>query len=162
MLLHWLSSSRARRMLTQSIQAKTDKIKVLQHLSKVWRMIICPHQMSIMVRPGLIQLLTYCRTCRCASAACRKSFHMSSPASSRTRFSSQLIRHAALRLDSQSNMHTFLSFRETRVEQKWSSTEAESPWELFKDLNVTIGTEKWFRQDSSKKPRLGLEQDYLK
>lgn len=56
------------------------------------------HQMSIMVIPGLIQLLTYARTCRCASAACLKSFHISSLAPSSARFSSLVVRHAALRL----------------------------------------------------------------
>lgn len=56
------------------------------------------HQMSIMVIPGLIQLLTYARTCRCASAACLKSFHISSLARSSARFSSLVVRHAALRL----------------------------------------------------------------
>lgn len=56
------------------------------------------HQMSIIVIPGLIQLLTYVRTCRCASAACLKSLHISSLALSSTRFSSQVILHAALRL----------------------------------------------------------------
>lgn len=54
--------------------------------------------MSIMVIPGLIQLLTYARTCRCASAACLKSFHISSLALSSARFSSLVVRHAALRL----------------------------------------------------------------
>lgn len=54
--------------------------------------------MSIIVIPGLIQLFTYCRTCRWASAACRKSFHISSLALSNTCFSSLLIRQAALRL----------------------------------------------------------------
>lgn len=56
------------------------------------------HQMSIMAIPGLIQLLTYERTCRCASAACRKSLHISSLAMSSARFSSLVVRHAALRL----------------------------------------------------------------
>ncbi len=56
------------------------------------------HQMSIIVIPGLIQLLTYCRTCRWASAASRKSFHMSSLALSIACFSSLLILQAALRL----------------------------------------------------------------
>lgn len=55
--------------------------------------------MSIMVIPGLIQLLTYERTCRWASAACLKSFHISSLARSSARFSSLVVRHAALRLE---------------------------------------------------------------
>lgn len=56
------------------------------------------HQMSIMVMPGLIQLLTYERTCRWASAACLKSLHISSLARSRARFSSLVVRHVAVRL----------------------------------------------------------------
>jgi len=56
------------------------------------------HQMSIMVIPGVIQLLTYERTCRCASAASLKSLHISSLAPSSARFSSLVVRHAALRL----------------------------------------------------------------
>lgn len=92
-----------------------------------WRMKNCgPHQMSIMLRPGLIQLFTYCRTCRCASAACRKSFHMSSLASSRTRFSSLLIRHAALLLDNQ----TIITYTQTHT--YIPQFQGEKQWDLLK------------------------------
>lgn len=60
-----------------------------------------PHQMSIMVRPGLMKLRTCCRTCLWASAACLKSFHISSLALSSARRSSLVIRHTALRLEEQ-------------------------------------------------------------
>lgn len=56
------------------------------------------HQISIMVFPGCMKLRTCWRTCLCASAACRKSFHISSLALSRARLSSGPIRHTALRL----------------------------------------------------------------
>lgn len=65
-----------------------------------------PHQMSIMVKPGFMKPRTYCRTCLWASAACLKSFHTSSLALSSARFSSLVIRHAALRLPEQ---HTFVN-----------------------------------------------------
>ncbi len=65
--------------------------------------------MSIIVIPGLIQLLTYCRTCRWASAASRKSFHISSLALSITRFSSLLILQAALRLRGPKTLHDVVS-----------------------------------------------------
>ena len=55
--------------------------------------------MSIIVKPGFIQLITYARTCLCASAACLKSLHISSLARSNARFSSLVVRHAALRLE---------------------------------------------------------------
>lgn len=57
--------------------------------------------MSIMVRPGLMKPRTCCRTCLWASAACLKSFHISSLARSSARLSSLVIRHTALRLEDQ-------------------------------------------------------------
>lgn len=51
-----------------------------------------------MVMPGFRKLRTCFRTCLCASAACLKSFHISSLALSNTRFSSLVMRDTALRL----------------------------------------------------------------
>lgn len=51
-----------------------------------------------MVMPGFRKLRTCFRTCLCASAACLKSFHISSLALSSTRFSSLVMRDTALRL----------------------------------------------------------------
>ena len=56
------------------------------------------YQISIIVIPGLIQLITYFRTCRCASAASRKSFQISSLAWSNAFFSSLVVLQAAVRL----------------------------------------------------------------
>lgn len=63
------------------------------------------HQISIMVMPGLIQLMTYFLTCRWASAACLKSFHISSLAWSKNFFSSLVIRDAAERLCEIKHIH---------------------------------------------------------
>lgn len=71
------------------------KKKNLQQRSlKYW----CPHQISIIVIPGFIQLITYFLTCLCASAASRKSFQISSLAWSSAFFSSLVILQAAVRL----------------------------------------------------------------
>ena len=56
------------------------------------------YQISIIVIPGLIQLITYFLTCRCASAASRKSFQISSLAWSNAFFSSLVVLQAAVRL----------------------------------------------------------------
>ena len=59
---------------------------------------LCPHQISIIVIPGFIQLITYFLTCLCASAASRKSFQISSLAWSSAFFSSLVVLQAAVRL----------------------------------------------------------------
>lgn len=91
---------------------KHTKLRLNLSLSGKWRKTystgliedVCPYQISIIVIPGFIQLITYFLTCLCASAASRKSFQISSLAWSSAFFSSLVVLQAAVRLENKGNI----------------------------------------------------------